>query len=687
MEIHELNTFSGTLGSGDYFATDNGTDTSKVSAEAMFAPLNARIDNIIASPAPSAEEVVDARLGAEALGSKTYQSLGAAIRGQVTDLSDDLSDLKSDIDDITFPYINLFNPIYLQTRAKWKRNGDEYYGVINDLFGAFKRNDAYYPFPAFEENTQYTLSFDSKMSGNTSGNGIEVQIWYTDNEASYLRVPNSQTTYNHYSITSTANKTIAKICLSYGSQGSNIGYLKNIQFEKGSSETDFVHYLVANDIKARADIVALSTAHSILATDFESVNNLSAITKYTKGYVSSNGIITFNDNWDYTHEWTSDFIKINPNTKYTLFNGGTVPASIIADGELYASASFYDSNKSFIRRNEYNNDAQVGVFGTFRNAFWTPATAEYMRVSARHYEDGFVMVYEGTANYPYAFSSYDVQNAIQLIQRVNGIGDLVSDDVLAICLGNNIKSINHTGWHEAPENTLPAYKASKQKGFRYVETDVSFTSDNVPVLLHDNSINRTARNADGTEISGTVNIYDITYEQALDYDFGIYKGDEYAGTKIPTLEQFVLLCRNLGLHPYIEIKSSYDYTRQQVEECVNIVKRYGMKDKVTWISFSSTYLNYIKAVDPNARLGFVVSSIDSSAITNAQNLKNSTNEVFIDSGSYTDAEVNLCISADIPMEVWTIGTTELINSINPYVSGFTSDSLNASMVLYESNIN
>ena len=97
MEIHELNTFSGTLGSGDYFATDNGNDTSKVSAQAMLAPLNARIDNIIAGPASSAQEVIDARLGADGV---TYSSLGDAVRGQVTDLSDDLSDLKSEISEL-----------------------------------------------------------------------------------------------------------------------------------------------------------------------------------------------------------------------------------------------------------------------------------------------------------------------------------------------------------------------------------------------------------------------------------------------------------------------------------------------------------------------------------------------------------------------------------------------------------
>lgn len=86
MQIHELNNFSGTPGASDYFATDNGTDTSKISANDLYAPLNARIDNIIAGPTSSAEEVVDARLGAQGLGSITYSSLGAAVRGQAEEL-------------------------------------------------------------------------------------------------------------------------------------------------------------------------------------------------------------------------------------------------------------------------------------------------------------------------------------------------------------------------------------------------------------------------------------------------------------------------------------------------------------------------------------------------------------------------------------------------------------------------
>lgn len=95
MEIHELNTFTGTLGAGDFFATDNGSDTSKISAEDMFGPLNARIDNIIAGPAPSAEEVVDARVGANGV---TYSSLGDSIRGQANWLNGEIDDLQNDLE-------------------------------------------------------------------------------------------------------------------------------------------------------------------------------------------------------------------------------------------------------------------------------------------------------------------------------------------------------------------------------------------------------------------------------------------------------------------------------------------------------------------------------------------------------------------------------------------------------------
>lgn len=243
-------------------------------------------------------------------------------------------------------------------------------------------------------------------------------------------------------------------------------------------------------------------------------------------------------------------------------------------------------------------------------------------------------------------------------------------------------SCNHRGYSAvAPENTLPAYRLSKQMGFKYVETDISFTSDGVPMLLHDATIDRTS-NGSGT-------LANMTYEQVRQYDFGSWKSSEYAGTVIPTLAEFLELCRALMLHPYIELKDNGNYTQAQIQQIVDLVSSYGLKGKVTYISFSSTYLGYVKAYDPDATLGFLKSTASTSDITTCTNLKTETNLVFFAPKytAITTAIVNACIEADIPIRTWTINDASVMLGLNPYVSGITSDNIIAGKVLYENFIN
>jgi lysophospholipase L1-like esterase len=94
MQIHELDNYSGSLDSGAYIAVDNGADTGKVSIKQVTDPLNNRINNIIAGPSSSAQEVIDARLGADGV---TYPSLGDAIRDQVTNLKSAISNFEKGI--------------------------------------------------------------------------------------------------------------------------------------------------------------------------------------------------------------------------------------------------------------------------------------------------------------------------------------------------------------------------------------------------------------------------------------------------------------------------------------------------------------------------------------------------------------------------------------------------------------
>lgn len=277
---------------------------------------------------------------------------------------------------------------------------------------------------------------------------------------------------------------------------------------------------------------------------------------------------------------------------------------------------------------------------------------------------------------------YDVQG--------NAIGTL-NISATIIDYDRNVKGIAHRGNREvAPENTLPAFKLAKQNGFNYVECDVLFTSDNIPVLCHDDNIKSHSNSIENVYITQT------TLQNLKQYDFshGIVG---YEGTKIPTFEEFIALCRNLSLHPYIEIKYSPTPTSAQVQSLIPIVKKYGMLRKVTWISFSDTILGYIKSVDASARLGFLLSSVNETSgdvtptnITRAQNLLTNTNEVFIDARS-TDVisstyKCGLCMDANLPLEVWTVNTASTIVSMDPYISGVTSDNLIAGKVLYENSI-
>ncbi|MBQ8640925.1 MAG: hypothetical protein IJ480_01800 [Clostridia bacterium] len=90
---------------------------------------------------------------------------------------------------------------------------------------------------------------------------------------------------------------------------------------------------------------------------------------------------------------------------------------------------------------------------------------------------------------------------------------------------------------DCPEETMSAFRAAVEQGYGMIELDTKFTADNRCVLLHDRTVNRTGRMADGSAIAENTPIAEMTLAQALELDFGIWKGPEFAGEKIPTLEQ------------------------------------------------------------------------------------------------------------------------------------------------------
>lgn len=239
----------------------------------------------------------------------------------------------------------------------------------------------------------------------------------------------------------------------------------------------------------------------------------------------------------------------------------------------------------------------------------------------------------------------------------------------------HVKAVNHRGYCTvAPENTLSAYRLSKKMGFAYVECDVSFTSDGAAVLLHDTTVDRTS--------NGTGDISALTLAQVQALDFGSWKGEDYAGERIPTFEEFVILCKQLGLYPYIEIKGNV--TAEAAAGLVATVRRYGLQSQVTWISFYADSLANVKAADPSARLGYIAETASEAVIAAAMGLLSEENAVFLDLAyaAVTEDFVELCAEKGLPLEVWTVNSEDTILQLDAYISGYTSDKLRADALLY-----
>ena len=239
-------------------------------------------------------------------------------------------------------------------------------------------------------------------------------------------------------------------------------------------------------------------------------------------------------------------------------------------------------------------------------------------------------------------------------------------------LSQRMNVVSHRGYNSiAPENSLAAFRLAKEKGYSIVETDVKFTLDGVPIMCHDATINRVARNLDGAEISEPVRITQITYEQALQYDFGIYKSPKYRGTKILKFEDFLQLCKEINLEVYLHL---FMGTEDQVRYLYDLVDSYGLKNNVTWYSFTPQFVTYMRDIDHTVRLGVATDKgITQGLIDTMLDLHKYGNPVFIDSATYSKEEIKLCKDAGIPLEVYFFNSFTEINNLDCYISGVTVD--------------
>ncbi|KAH6937504.1 hypothetical protein HPB50_000771 [Hyalomma asiaticum] len=105
---------------------------------------------------------------------------------------------------------------------------------------------------------------------------------------------------------------------------------------------------------------------------------------------------------------------------------------------------------------------------------------------------------------------------------------------------------------DAPENTLAAFQEAKKNGASGIEFDLSFTRDNVAVIFHDETLERTT--------NGKGLLKNITFDELRQLDASCKHplADRFPGQRVPTLEEAVDECLRLDMRMIIDVKD-YDF--------------------------------------------------------------------------------------------------------------------------------
>lgn len=141
-----------------------------------------------------------------------------------------------------------------------------------------------------------------------------------------------------------------------------------------------------------------------------------------------------------------------------------------------------------------------------------------------------------------------------------------------------------------PENTLVSFAKAASAGAEGIEMDVHLSSDGAVVVMHDECLERTSNG------KGLVKNYTLTQLKTL--DVGSWFSQEFAGQRIPTLEEVLQHNRDWNMKLNIELKNGVEPYPQLEEKVVQLIEKYKTIDQVVLSSFNHYSLVKLKQINP-----------------------------------------------------------------------------------------
>lgn len=152
----------------------------------------------------------------------------------------------------------------------------------------------------------------------------------------------------------------------------------------------------------------------------------------------------------------------------------------------------------------------------------------------------------------------------------------------------------HRGFNTvAPENSMPAFGAAVAMGAEEIEFDLWPTADGVVVSCHDAKLDRVS---DGTGL-----VYEKTYAELLQYDFGFKTAEEFRGMRILTFEEILkkLACHTVMNIHIKTVDNDHPADEKFLQSIIDLIEKYDCRKHVYFMSGNDFVLEQLSRLAPD----------------------------------------------------------------------------------------
>ena len=147
----------------------------------------------------------------------------------------------------------------------------------------------------------------------------------------------------------------------------------------------------------------------------------------------------------------------------------------------------------------------------------------------------------------------------------------------------------------APENTMAAFRKAVALGATFIETDLQLSRDARFVAIHDATLNRTT--------NGQGAVHDMTLAELQKLDAGSWFGSEFAGERIPTLEEILEFSKKNDVVFYLELKPAGSWGGEHA--LIGALRESGEIPRAVVISFDASIVLSLRKIEPTLMTGLL----------------------------------------------------------------------------------